>query len=73
MAQEFFLRFGNNEKLLANFYGSTEVMGDVTFHLLSEHSQLQDIDKIPIGKQCNYIIFKNESYIFFYTEVKILI
>lgn len=50
LAQEFFSRFGNNEKLLANFYGSTEVMGDVTFHLLSEHSQLEDIDKIPIGK-----------------------
>ena len=51
LAQEFFLRFGNKERLLANFYGSTEVMGDVTYHLLSEDSQLDGIDKVPIGKK----------------------
>lgn len=50
LADQFFATFGNDDKILANFYGSTEVMGDVTYHLLSKRTQLQEMKKVPIGK-----------------------
>ena len=49
LAENFFRRFNSGDKTLANFYGSTEVMGDVTFHLLNDIRQLQELEKIPIG------------------------
>lgn len=50
LADQFFATFGDHGKTLANFYGSTEVMGDVTYHLLSQRAQLQGMEKVPIGK-----------------------
>ncbi|CAD1473045.1 unnamed protein product [Heterotrigona itama] len=50
LADQFFATFENGNKILANFYGSTEIMGDVTYHLLSNRKQLQNVEKVPIGK-----------------------
>jgi hypothetical protein len=38
--------------VLCNFYGSTEVMGDVTYHVVRSASEIKESDKVPIG-QCN--------------------
>ncbi|XP_058810434.1 beta-alanyl-bioamine nonribosomal peptide synthetase ebony [Phymastichus coffea] len=63
LVQEFFHIFNGDNKLLANFYGSTEVMGDVTFYILREDNYHQYNDKIPIGrpmKNClTYIVDEN--------------
>ncbi|XP_033330320.1 nonribosomal peptide synthetase ebony [Megalopta genalis] len=50
LADQFFATFGNGDKVLANFYGSTEIMGDVTYYLMDSRNQLQSTDKVPIGK-----------------------
>ncbi|XP_031828206.1 nonribosomal peptide synthetase ebony [Nomia melanderi] len=50
LADQFFATFGDGDKILANFYGSTEIMGDVTYHLMDSRNQLQSAEKIPIGK-----------------------
>ncbi|KAF3424017.1 hypothetical protein E2986_06601 [Frieseomelitta varia] len=50
LADQFFATFENDNKILANFYGSTEIMGDVTYHLLSNRKQLQNVENVPIGK-----------------------
>ncbi|XP_077271494.1 beta-alanyl-bioamine nonribosomal peptide synthetase ebony-like isoform X1 [Temnothorax americanus] len=50
LANQFFTTFDNKDKILANFYGSTEVMGDVTYYLLNKREQLQGMKKVPIGK-----------------------
>jgi non-ribosomal peptide synthetase component F len=57
LADQFFAKFNNEDKILANFYGSTEVMGDVTYYLLSNRAQLQGMDKVPIGKN-NFLFVK---------------
>lgn len=49
LADQFFATFGDDSKILANFYGSTEIMGDVTYHLLTNRKQLQNTQKVPIG------------------------
>ncbi|KAJ8918616.1 hypothetical protein NQ315_013122, partial [Exocentrus adspersus] len=49
LAEEFFRYFPENQHLLCNFYGSTEIMGDVTFHVVSNLQQLKHQDKVPIG------------------------
>lgn len=50
LAGEFFKYFGDNQAYtLANFYGSTEVMGDVTFYVLENSAQLELFPTIPIG------------------------
>lgn len=49
LAEEFFKYFPENEHKLCNFYGSTEIMGDVTYHIISGPRELQHQDKIPIG------------------------
>lgn len=54
LADQFFATF-NKDKILANFYGSTEVMGDVTYYLLSNRAQLQGMEKVPIGKDKIFI------------------
>ncbi|XP_057319539.1 beta-alanyl-bioamine nonribosomal peptide synthetase ebony [Microplitis mediator] len=63
LAKEFFNRFADYGHTLANFYGSTEVMGDVTYFLLNNTSQLEDMDKVPIGRPLDnciiYIVDKN--------------
>ncbi|EFN66543.1 Tyrocidine synthetase 3 [Camponotus floridanus] len=58
LADQFFATFSNKDKILANFYGSTEVMGDVTYYLLSNRAQLQGMEKVPIGRPIdNCIIY----------------
>ncbi|XP_077271508.1 beta-alanyl-bioamine nonribosomal peptide synthetase ebony-like [Temnothorax americanus] len=58
LANQFFTTFHNKDKILANFYGSTEVMGDVTYYLLNKQEQLQGMEKVPIGKPIdNCIIY----------------
>ncbi|XP_026670052.1 uncharacterized protein LOC108625792 isoform X2 [Ceratina calcarata] len=57
LAEEFFTTFENSNKILANFYGTTEI-GDVVYHLLSDRRQLQSAEKVPIGKPLdNSIIY----------------
>ncbi|XP_037876452.1 ebony protein isoform X1 [Bombyx mori] len=51
LASEFFKYFGNEDGYkLANFYGSTEVMGDVTYYVLEGSDQLDLYPTIPIGR-----------------------
>ncbi|KYM95748.1 PREDICTED: mycosubtilin synthase subunit C-like [Cyphomyrmex costatus] len=58
LADQFFTTFNDKNKILANFYGSTEVMADVTYYLLSKRTQLQGMKKVPIGKPIdNCIIY----------------
>ncbi|KZC08307.1 Tyrocidine synthase 3 [Dufourea novaeangliae] len=58
LAEQFFTTFGDGAKILANFYGSTEIMGDVTYYLLDNRNQLQATEKVPIGKPLdNCIIY----------------
>ncbi|XP_053619845.1 beta-alanyl-bioamine nonribosomal peptide synthetase ebony [Plodia interpunctella] len=50
LASQFFRYFGDQSgHKLANFYGSTEVMGDVTYYVLENSGQLDLHDTIPIG------------------------
>lgn len=50
LASQFFKYFGEQDGYkLANFYGSTEVMGDVTFYVLEKESQIELFPSIPIG------------------------
>ncbi|XP_014614771.1 PREDICTED: tyrocidine synthase 3 isoform X2 [Polistes canadensis] len=49
-ATEFFVAFHGNNRMLANFYGSTEIMGDVTYHIMQNCNDLQLLEKVPIGK-----------------------
>ncbi|XP_029169302.1 uncharacterized protein LOC114939219 [Nylanderia fulva] len=58
LADQFFATFSNKDKILANFYGSTEIMGDVTYYLLNKRTQLQGMEKVPIGRPIdNCIIY----------------
>ncbi|XP_012260082.2 mycosubtilin synthase subunit C [Athalia rosae] len=50
LAEKFLARFPSGDHTLANFYGSTEVMGDVTYYLVNHPKQLQGLDKVPIGR-----------------------
>ncbi|KAG6459387.1 hypothetical protein O3G_MSEX011364 [Manduca sexta] len=50
LALQFFKNFGDHDGYkLANFYGSTEVMGDVTYYVLEKSGQLDIHPTIPIG------------------------
>ncbi|EFA09829.1 beta-alanyl-bioamine nonribosomal peptide synthetase ebony isoform X2 [Tribolium castaneum] len=49
LAEEFFRYFPENEYKLCNFYGSTEIMGDVTFYIISGMQQLKNLLTVPIG------------------------
>lgn len=51
LASQFFKYFGTVDGYkMANFYGSTEVMGDVTYYVLENSAQLDMHPTIPIGK-----------------------
>lgn len=57
LAQEFFKSVRHPKPILCNFYGSTEVMGDVTYYICDGLNCLKDADKVPIGiKSINAII-----------------
>ncbi|KAB0794533.1 hypothetical protein PPYR_11372 [Photinus pyralis] len=47
LVQQFYQYFAIDQHKLCNFYGSTEIMGDVTFHVINEQVNYQE--KIPIG------------------------
>lgn len=49
LAMHFYDYFEEGTHTLYNFYGSTEVMGDVTFFTCESKKQLQDFDRVPIG------------------------
>ncbi|XP_041985259.1 linear gramicidin synthase subunit C [Aricia agestis] len=54
LAAQFFRYFGDqNGFKLANFYGSTEVMGDVTYYVMEKMCQLDMFSTIPIGTPLN--------------------
>jgi len=48
LATRFFAVLGDG-RLLCNLYGSTEVMGDVTYHVLRSADDLNGLEKVPIG------------------------
>ncbi|XP_047512420.1 mycosubtilin synthase subunit C [Pieris napi] len=48
LVARFFQHFGDGYRL-ANFYGSTEVMGDVTYFVIESSAQLEMFPTIPIG------------------------
>lgn len=53
LAKEFFNYFKEGTHRLCNFYGSTEIMGDVSYFVCSSKRQLDAYDKIPIGYPVN--------------------
>ncbi|KAK0091639.1 hypothetical protein PV326_002925 [Microctonus aethiopoides] len=58
LAKNFFDRFNIFGHTLANFYGSTEIMGDVTYYLMHDFNQLENLEKVPIGRPLdNCIIY----------------
>lgn len=50
LAEEFYSCFSEGEFKLCNFYGSTEIMGDVTYYVITDVASLTRINKVPIGK-----------------------
>lgn len=59
LAMEFYDYFPENEYSLCNYYGSTEIMGDVTYFVCNEKEQLRNYTNVPIG----YPIFNTIIYI----------
>lgn len=59
LAIEFYDYFGESDYVLCNFYGSTEIMGDVTYFVCEGKEQLQQYTNVPIGKP----IFNTNIYI----------
>lgn len=58
LALEFFDHFPEREYSLCNYYGSTEVMGDVTYFVCNERQQLRGYVNVPIGQPLyNTIIY----------------
>ncbi|XP_066904906.1 beta-alanyl-bioamine nonribosomal peptide synthetase ebony [Halyomorpha halys] len=51
LAEEFFdwSEINGGSHMLCNFYGSTEIMGDVTFHVMKNKQHIGDRGKVPIG------------------------
>ena len=49
LAQKFYQFFKPGDHILLNFYGSTEVMGDVLYHAVTPEETLTT-DKIHIGR-----------------------
>lgn len=49
LAREFFDYFEEGRHVLCNFYGSTEVMGDVTYFVCESKKQLDNMIRVPIG------------------------
>lgn len=49
LATEFFKYFHDGTHRLCNFYGCTEVMGDVTYYVCQNIEQVAGLTKVPIG------------------------
>ncbi|XP_063239802.1 beta-alanyl-bioamine nonribosomal peptide synthetase ebony [Bacillus rossius redtenbacheri] len=50
LASRFFRAFPGGRHRLCNFYGSTEVMGDVTYHVMESSRDVAIAGKVPIGR-----------------------
>lgn len=50
---EFYDHFAEDEHVLCNFYGSTEIMGDVTYFICEGKEQLSKYVNVPIGRPIN--------------------
>lgn len=62
LANEFFDYFGETGHLLCNFYGSTEITGDITYFVCENKEQIQNYINVPIGKPIfNTIIYILDS------------
>ncbi|KAG8247700.1 hypothetical protein J6590_055646 [Homalodisca vitripennis] len=53
LAEQFLSQFRHRDVALCNFYGSTEVMGDVTYHVIRSREDLAAFDKVPIVSNSN--------------------
>lgn len=60
LAEQFLSIF--SEHRLCNFYGSTEVMGDVTFHVINSKEDVAVMGKVPIGNVCLIILIKKNIW-----------
>ncbi|PNF43301.1 hypothetical protein B7P43_G14455 [Cryptotermes secundus] len=64
LAHDFFAHFNSGDHVLCNFYGSTEVMGDVTYHVVRSAAEIKDNDKVPIGRPLHntaiYLLDENQ-------------
>uniref|UniRef100_A0A0A9Y9V7 Dimodular nonribosomal peptide synthase n=1 Tax=Lygus hesperus TaxID=30085 RepID=A0A0A9Y9V7_LYGHE len=49
LALQFFRSFRTGSHVLYNFYGSTEMMGDVTYHAMKTSDDIAVDNKVPIG------------------------
>lgn len=65
LAEEFFKRFPESDHQLCNFYGSTEIMGDVTYYIITGPQQLRHQTKVPIGTNQPRTIFFGFYYCLF--------
>lgn len=65
LAEEFFEYFDDGQHELANFYGSTEVMGDVISFSVKSFNELKGFDSFPIGRPNHntvvYILDENKK------------
>jgi non-ribosomal peptide synthetase component F len=50
LAEEFVGYFNTGRHALCNFYGSTEIMGDVSYHVIRTSADINYEGKVPIGK-----------------------
>lgn len=55
LAEEFYGCFPEGEYKLCNFYGSTEIMGDVTYYVITDVDSLRRMNKVPIGKNTMFL------------------
>ncbi|KAI8130088.1 Mycosubtilin synthase subunit C [Lucilia cuprina] len=62
LAMHFYDYFEEGTHTLYNFYGSTEVMGDVTYFTCESKKQLQHFERVPIGiPVCNTVLYLLDS------------
>ncbi|XP_067010467.2 beta-alanyl-bioamine nonribosomal peptide synthetase ebony-like [Anabrus simplex] len=60
LVQHFFRKFPQHT--LCNFYGSTEIMGDVTYHVMNSPEDVSSSGKVPIGRPLdNTLIYLLDS------------
>ncbi len=56
--ERFFQNFNDGTHRICNFYGSTEVMGDVTYYVCENIEELDGLSNVPIGVPIdNTVIF----------------
>lgn len=75
LAEQFLKYFTSGCHKLCNFYGSTEIMGDVTYHVIQSHDDIAFKDKVPIGKSADkyYVLFDRLKQFFFFYKAYILL